>query len=79
MKPLPPVRRFEMGASATGMDGFLEKSGWLVGKIGSVYTLKRKGERGRPKRVNIAKVMEVLDEERMKMGLEPIKLRKKKK
>jgi hypothetical protein len=66
------IRRFEMGASAEGLDGFLERRGYRIASNGS------KGYRYWPPGSNKAKMTSkrglllILDKERVAMGLEPI-------
>lgn len=73
-----PVRRFERGASGMGMDGFLNNAGWtVVTRGGGWYMVNRTGQPGKPKRMLRAQVMELLDQERIKAGLEPIVVRTK--
>lgn len=68
----PPVRRFEPGASAYYFLGFLEQRGLKVTTRKGAHWFYIEG-RGRPKRVNYLQMIEILDEERIKAGLEPIR------
>lgn len=68
-----PVRRFEPGATVDYMADFMEQCGWQVSSHVGRYKVKKIGARGPGKLMTRAKVLEIFDEERTKMGLEPIR------
>lgn len=73
------VRRFEMGASSLLFFDFLDRCGYKVHHLsGAYYNLKRKGDL-KYKRVRTGKLMELVDDLRIKKGLEPLKKRDTKK
>lgn len=65
------VRRFEMGASGLGADDFLKRCGYEVSKRPQGYDVKKTGAPGKPKRLNHAQLIELLNTERKKRGLQP--------
>jgi hypothetical protein len=68
-----PVRRFEMGASGLGNDMFLRDCGYEVKAHGNgTYEVRKAGAPGRAKKLTRAKLIELLDAERSKRGLEPV-------
>jgi len=69
-----PVRRFEMGASATNYDSFLQAIGYIVHptRNGAGFKVRQAGQRGAGKFHTRAQLIALLDQERMKRGLEPI-------
>lgn len=69
------VRRFEPGASGMGYDDFLQGCGYIVAKHLSSYTVRRQGAKGRGKLFSRKQMVELLDSERMKRGLQPIQRR----
>lgn len=71
-----PVRRFEMGCTVNYLDTFMAECGWEVSSYRGVYAVKRKGSPGRGKRMSRNKVIALLDQERVKRGLEPVQVRR---
>lgn len=65
------VRRFERTASGSGLDQFLQSCGYWVRTHGACYRIGRLGSR-RAKQISHAELMDLLDGERLKRGLEPI-------
>lgn len=72
-KPVP-VRRFEMGCSAIGGDDFLKNCGYVVMTAGGGMYRVGHGK-GKPKTMRQAALVDLLDQERLKRGLEPIRRR----
>lgn len=66
-----PVRRFEMGASATGGDRMLNDAGYRVQVGGGAYRVWAPGAR-KPKTMNQLGLVRLLDEIRVARGLQPI-------
>lgn len=66
------VRRFEMGASAQGGDRFLINCGWAVIPCGTFYRVHKVGAKGRPHVMSRSAVVDLIDQERLALGLEPI-------
>lgn len=68
-----PIRKFEPFASVDCMEGFLERCGFWVRKEVSRYRVKKLGAKGPGKLMTKSAVVELLDEERVKRGLQPIR------
>lgn len=68
-----PIRKFEPFATVDHMEGFLERCGYYVRKEVSRYRVKLMGSKGPGKLMTKAGVVEILDKERVKRGLEPIR------
>lgn len=68
-----PVRKFEPFATVDFMEGFLERCGYHVRKEVSRYRVKKIGAKGPGKLMTKSGVVELLDQERVKMGLQPIR------
>lgn len=67
------VRRFEPGATGVYFFEFLQSCGYDVHSAnGHRYGIRR-GKMGRFKSVSRAEIMEIVDAERKKRGLEPFK------
>lgn len=69
---LPPVRKFERGASGTGLDQLLNQAGYAVTAVGGMYAVKIAGAPGRAKKMSRKKFMALVDKIRVERGLEPI-------
>lgn len=71
----PVVRRFEMGASGFGHDDFLAKLGYKVTSRGGHgakgFWVTMPGAK-KPRKIGQMALIALLDEERVKRGLEPI-------
>ncbi len=68
------VRRFERGASATGLDDFLKARGYSVSGHGMALRVWMPGKR-KPVNFSRTQLIDLLDAERIKMGLEPVRSR----
>lgn len=66
------VRRFEPGASATGLDGFLNRLGYTIKSNGSHYFIRKPGQKGKAKGYSQKQLVALLDSERVKRGLQPV-------
>lgn len=67
-----PVRRFEPGASGTGLDRLLNDLGYTIKSNGSHYFIRKPGQKGRAKGHSKKQMIEILDRERVARKLEPI-------
>jgi hypothetical protein len=69
-----PIRKFEPGCNTDYLGDFLEKCGWSVSAYGGmVFKVKKSGAKGAGKKMSRKQVIALLDEERIKRGLEPIR------
>lgn len=66
-----PIRKFEMGASAMGFDNMLRDEGYSVISSGHIFHVKRAGER-KPRKLTQKQLIALLDECRVRKGLQPI-------
>lgn len=67
------VRRFEMGASGIGSDDFLKRAGFVVVvRMNKHYEVRPEKGTGRPKKLSHQQLIDFLDEQRIKRGLEPV-------
>lgn len=69
------VRKFEPFATVDFMEGFLERCGYHVRKEVNRYRVKRIGAKGPGKLMTKSGVVDLLDQERVKKGLEPVRAR----
>lgn len=68
------IRKFERGASGMGTDEFLKKRGYIVRGSGNGATFTVVGPGGgRAKTLNRLGLIELVDQERRRAGLEPLR------
>ena len=68
------VRRFEPSASADfAFYGFLKDLGYKIHLSGYFYFVCHPGKRGRGMKMSRAELVDLLDDERLRAGLEPIR------
>lgn len=66
-----PIRRFEPGASGEAFEEFLERLGLRTMKHGGSFKVWSPGAK-KPRSLRKRAMIELLDRERVKAGLEPI-------